>query len=727
MTKKPPTPLPPVADADGVLPVKLLREHPDNPRKTFVEAELAEMAASMKPPGRVDIRLVVRAVGVPGGPEPRYEDGAWHDLAHFQVLDGHKRLRAARLAGLREVPVEVVALDDAAAYLLMVRAFAQRSDPPVSEQAAAFGRLADGGLTAERVAAETGKPLSFVRAALRLARLPAWALAAVDRGVLPRATAELVARVPGAESRAKAAACVLLSCSHPDDLEEPWDDADTWQEAVEGIGKGGPWLNVLTFRATRELIREHFTRELKAAPFDRKALYVIDTIDAEGQPHDFAPPPCEPCPDRAGNDPEATTDGARADTCLNPDCYAAKVRAYRAGVLADAADKNVLDADLGVEGFERPPRGWCRLDAEIPETELDGDFAAVPLSRKLQKLKALLGRLCPQRYVAFGRGGKAVYLVKTADARRALVDAGVLARPEPRRKPAAKVTHKQAAYGPVTIVQHPDGTAGDDLPDAPAPAARGAGAPTEPWEEVPKAEKPPAGPSGVDIAGRAALIAARVLKEYGAEQCSALDDVAEVPDADHGGPVHDALRFVAEFLIRDHCEFGSERADAVRLAFGIPSDGPIPPTHGAEGRAKALARQAVGAADGLSSSGLLGACLALISYPLLAERHDNYKPLTDPLLGWAEMDWEQLEEQARRELTTGETADAKVDRALADQQQQAAAEPTTETPEAPDTQAAGDQQQPAADEPAYACEAGKKQLGGGPVGKRAKKKGKVPA
>jgi ParB/RepB/Spo0J family partition protein len=113
------------------------------------------------------------------------------------------------------VPVSVRNLSDEQVLVLQLVANDQREDVLPSEQAAAYGRLAAAGRTAEQIAAATGKGVGFVRSILRLAKLPPWALAAVDRGDLPRATAELVARVPGEESRKRAAACVLLGWSTP--------------------------------------------------------------------------------------------------------------------------------------------------------------------------------------------------------------------------------------------------------------------------------------------------------------------------------------------------------------------------------------------------------------------------------------------------------------------------------------------------------------------------------
>ena len=254
-----------------------------------------------------------------------------------------------------------------------------------SEQAAGYARLAEG-RNAEEVAALVGKSVGFVRGMLRIARLPAWALAAMDEGKLPRAVAELVARVPGEASRKKVAGCVLLGCESPRELDGEWNDGDTWEEAAAGVILGD---EVLSYRKTRELIRNHFTRELKTAPFSRKSLTLLEAAGS-----------CDACPKRAGNDPEATTDGVRADTCLDPDCYREKVKAHDLAELGKGHRKGALTVpeDFAWPPFsESPPKGWCDTEATAGVTELALDLAgtkysAKPLFEAIRPLSAQMPR-----------------------------------------------------------------------------------------------------------------------------------------------------------------------------------------------------------------------------------------------------------------------------------------------------------------------------------------------
>lgn len=413
----PPTPAP--GEINGHCPLTQIRPSPFNVRKVFDETDIAELAASIRAIGLTE-RLLVRPRGADGA-VPQYEKGRWYDLDHFELVDGERRYRALSLLNethaVDRVPIVIRDMTDDQVRAVMLATREQSRDLAASELVAGYRELAEG-RTADEVAAMVGRSPGHVRSVLRLAKLPAWALAAVDAGTLPRATAELVARVPGEESRKRAAACVLLGFVTPNELRDGW-------EANVARATASP----LTYRETKQLLQLHFTRELKGCPFDRKSL---DLLPEAGS--------CDACPKRAGNDADATEEGVRADTCLDPDCYREKVKAYKATELARAAEKGIEDADLGVEGFGNPPRGWCDLNQPAWQTDLHDAFPIGPKQdpKREEKLGKLLGKACPQRYLAFGSNGKAVTLVKTAEARKALVELGVIKKEE--KKAATKAT-----------------------------------------------------------------------------------------------------------------------------------------------------------------------------------------------------------------------------------------------------------------------------------------------
>jgi ParB family chromosome partitioning protein len=129
---------------------------PEQPRHNFDEAELAELAESIKVHG-VITPLIVR---------PRPEGG-------YYLIAGERRWRASQRAGLHEVPVVVQEVDGQAAFERALVENLQRSDLGPIEEATAFQRLVDEfGLTQDQVADRIGKDRSTVSNAIRLLKLP---------------------------------------------------------------------------------------------------------------------------------------------------------------------------------------------------------------------------------------------------------------------------------------------------------------------------------------------------------------------------------------------------------------------------------------------------------------------------------------------------------------------------------------------------------------------------
>ncbi len=140
---------------------------PYQPRKTFEDETLEELARSVGSNGLLQ-PLVVRARG-----------------ERYQLICGERRLRAARKADLRRVPVVVKDATDSEALELALVENVQREDLNAIELAAAFERLQrEFGYTQEEVAQRVGMDRSSVANHLRLLRLPEEARSAVAAGVL---------------------------------------------------------------------------------------------------------------------------------------------------------------------------------------------------------------------------------------------------------------------------------------------------------------------------------------------------------------------------------------------------------------------------------------------------------------------------------------------------------------------------------------------------------------
>ncbi len=431
----------PGANMIGQVRLSEIRPSPLNPRKTFADESVAALADSIAQHGLLQ-PLVVRPMGA--GKPAAFDGRAWKNLSHFELLAGERRFRALTLLAESDrlpsdrVPVTVRWLSDAEALSLMIVENEQREDVRPSEQAAGYARLLAESGSVEHVAKTVSQTVAFVRQMIRLTKLPPWALVAVDAGELKRETAALVARVPGERSRALAAACVLQGQHNPEWLVGTPEHPDLT----------GDNLNPLTFRETKELIRTHFQVELKGAPFDRKALYVLPGCEPG---HERSMPPCEVCPSRAGNDPEATAEGVRGDVCLDPECYREKCEAHREKErvkfrrkykLADGVDVNPDGAQLS---FDRktPVRGWLDWNGPVRESELNADggfgekkFEGMKVSELLLQCPIVSG--CVPRLV-FDHRDKPVHLVKTSEALKTLRAAGMLKEVEkPKGKAAAK-------------------------------------------------------------------------------------------------------------------------------------------------------------------------------------------------------------------------------------------------------------------------------------------------
>jgi len=301
----------PNADPDEILrvPLKSVAPNPLNPRKTFDAAKLAELAASIASKGVLQPILV--------RPHPRA--GALANV-NYELVAGERRWRAAEQAGLKVIPAIVRNLDDRTCREIMLIENVQRADLTALEEAENYHELTKLGLSIEELAKRIGKSPSTIRNALKLLDLPKPAQDALAAGRLPASIATLIARIPGKHTRELAAAHILAG-------------KDWWNDKAPKIAAGA---EPLSFRAAKELIEENCMVELKAAPFDRKALDLVPGV-----------PSCDACPKRVGNlaklDPEAY-EGARADVCTDPDCYAEKVKAHseRLKAQAEAGGKKVL-------------------------------------------------------------------------------------------------------------------------------------------------------------------------------------------------------------------------------------------------------------------------------------------------------------------------------------------------------------------------------------------------
>lgn len=138
-----------------MIPVDELQPHPDNPRKDL--GDLTELVDSIKANGIFQNLTVLRNC------DP--------ETGKSTVIIGHRRLAAAKLAGLEKVPCMVVEMDEKEQISTMLLENMQRSDLTVYEQAQGFQMMLDMGETQDSISEKTGFSKTTVRHRLKLLEL----------------------------------------------------------------------------------------------------------------------------------------------------------------------------------------------------------------------------------------------------------------------------------------------------------------------------------------------------------------------------------------------------------------------------------------------------------------------------------------------------------------------------------------------------------------------------
>ncbi|WP_428770410.1 ParB/RepB/Spo0J family partition protein [Treponema sp. HNW] len=173
--------------ADVFIPVDLLQPNPHQPRREFDEDALKELADSVKEHGIIQPVLVEKAEG-----------------GFYYIIAGERRTRAARMAGLKEVPVRIQKFSDTKKLEVALIENIQREDLNPLEEAKAYYKLMElGNLNQEETARRVGKNRSTVANALRLLKLPEHMQDALSAGTLSAGHARAVLSVNDISSRDK--------------------------------------------------------------------------------------------------------------------------------------------------------------------------------------------------------------------------------------------------------------------------------------------------------------------------------------------------------------------------------------------------------------------------------------------------------------------------------------------------------------------------------------------
>ena len=210
------------------IPINAVRPNPQQPRRSFDETALRELADSISAYGILQPLTVRDRGGV------------------YELVAGERRLRAARIAGLREVPCLIAEVGEEDAALLALIENLQRRDLDYMEEAAAIARLIRRyGLSQQQAAEKLGKSQPTIANKLRLLRLSAPVIDCLRQYGLTERHARTLLRLTDPEQQ-------LAAARH--------------------IGKRG--LNV----AQTEQYIDRLTAENRTEPPRRRPTYVIKDV-----------------------------------------------------------------------------------------------------------------------------------------------------------------------------------------------------------------------------------------------------------------------------------------------------------------------------------------------------------------------------------------------------------------------------------------------------------------
>lgn len=358
-------PLPGAGPRMFMAPVASIVASLTNPRKTFDQAKLRELADSIAASG-VHQPILVRPL-----PPERLADTSrarsavpvWPiattrkaEPIEYELVAGERRWRACQLAGVAEIPVMVRHLNDEQVLEIQIVENLQREDVSPLEEAEGYGALMrqGGGMDADAVAAKIGKSRSYVYARLKLLDLCQTVRDALATGEIDNSRALRIARIP-VEKVQITALKEASRRSHRGDF-------------ATGVREFEGWL------------QRNVMLKLEDAPFPIAVVGLVPGVGA-----------CGDCPKRTGAEPELFADVDSPDLCTDPACHSAKAHAHAEALRAAAEAKGMriiegkeakeIVSQHSYDGYGRSLQGYTRLDATRADLAQDGK--RVPLRELL--------------------------------------------------------------------------------------------------------------------------------------------------------------------------------------------------------------------------------------------------------------------------------------------------------------------------------------------------------
>jgi ParB family chromosome partitioning protein len=308
------------------LPLDWLVISPTNPRKTFDEDAMRELAASIRENGVLQPLLV----------RPRAERS-------FEIVFGERRYRGAAMAEKETVPVCIREMTDAQVLEAQLVENLQRRDVHPLEEARgmrALLELDEPKYSIELIAAKTGKSSAYCAARLRLTELAPVAVDAFLKDEIGVGHALLLAKLQPSEQEQALAHC----------FREDWSNGNKAKRIL------------LPVRQLQGWIEQNILLILKDAPFSKRDAQLVPAAGS-----------CLECPKRTGfNKLLFTGISENSDACSDPACYAAKLDAHVKKTVAAKPKLVQITTAYGkpAEGSTLVPRGqYVEIRQEKPKNK----------------------------------------------------------------------------------------------------------------------------------------------------------------------------------------------------------------------------------------------------------------------------------------------------------------------------------------------------------------------
>ncbi len=331
------------------IPLDRIRESQSNPRRTFHEDKLRELAENIKVHGVLQ-PVMVRPLAA--GREGAYE-----------LVAGARRFRASKLAGKETIPATVRALTDAECREIQLIENLQRADIHELDEALGYRALRDLNpelYTVETIAAKIGKTSRYVVGRLKLVDLIPTVQTAFYEGKLTVAHALEIARL------------------QPRDQERALAECFPGHRSVKAILKDRK-AEAANVRELRAWIEREIHLDLKNAPFDAADAKLLPTAG-----------PCTACPKRTGNNPLLFPEIRNRSLCTDPSCYKAKVQALvelRVKPLVEQGQKPVQVSE--VPYWQAHPKAANTLyEGQYRRAEREGECADTQIAVVVDGRKA---------------------------------------------------------------------------------------------------------------------------------------------------------------------------------------------------------------------------------------------------------------------------------------------------------------------------------------------------